>query len=535
MQWATDNSPAGSVQVEWFIPTLGTVQADLWRARMWGRVFRAWRANFDAETARVAAIPKRTPGRPAEVKKLKTLQKLLGDLRESVNKRCDEREAPNPPPAAKPSAQDWLDARYARLPETYLLADRLTLRHAGLCCGYGAYRPISRTAARNPDLLWDDKDFIHSLACDIDAALSHIDWATSRVKPSLALFDGTKKGDISFTLGGIFCYLAAEQWMDHLNTRLEGMYHYLLFGASMVASNKNYCLPAKKEFPAEGSSPDYLAHDSKDCLHTFEAKGGQASNRHARVQEGLLQLQAATQSVTLQRRHGTAARPVRTGVAVATALDPGQKIRVLAYDPPGGGSEETEFLPVLPEEAVFPDAPQHPSWTFMPDVAFCLDAFEKYQLFRSLPGDEFVTADHRWKQSGPMLFGVNKRIPYEALGEKLKGYRTIRAGLPQGLVDRSVQELPRRTVDWKDRLLKKADFSSDRLGRDLRRSLEIAVREAEHPSEVIVKLALDVMNLDIDARFISDNTALVVPDLARQDSGYRFKAGPSGLFVAELN
>lgn len=520
------NAYAGTNQVhlELFYRTQEAQQWDELRHKDWSVIFRAWRTERDRRAARFASFAPRKHGRPAAAAALKAHLVALPKLRWAANAIADGNERSALGSSWQPGVEAWLDGRHEYLAPDALAADREDLAEAALHCGYGLYLPperFSRLPPSPPSLfLWEDAAFAANWSRRMEYFLSHVDLEL-RPYPFVAWLESSDKGVLSFALGGVFCYLAAQRWL-YLNYQagIAGMFHYKLVNAALVSGYRNFCVPGTEEFKAEGEAPDYVALDTNGNLHFFEAKGGLEAGRHAALHKGLQQLQAAAQSVTVLEGGPSSGvgKSITTGLAVYTCVDPGQKIRVAAYDPPERNEKKGEHRAGL---------------CLHLGLARCLAIVELRMLFEALPSDqgELRAEDVIWKRRGTKLFGVSASSEFvDSIKAQLATYFAIRGALPTGFISEGPEFAKGEGPAWRSRVLTHT-FDAPSLGaRDRIRLIE-AAHAAKVPSEILPVLA-DQLGFSTSALAVQLNASSLAGTLSSR--GLHVSATGTGLLVTRL-
>ena len=137
--------------------------------------------------------------------------------------------------------------------------------------------------------------------------------------------EASEKTALSFILGGIGAYLAAQRWLAGGGDSVRSFLHVGIFTKGIAGASAAVTFST-----ASTKYPDYLVEGASGGWHVFESKGGGSSSRWARLCQGLAQLD----HVPNIGWAGKAAKSALTCVCVHTSVDPGKVLRVTAVDPP---------------------------------------------------------------------------------------------------------------------------------------------------------------------------------------------------------
>ncbi|WP_371880038.1 hypothetical protein [Caballeronia sp. S22] len=120
-------------------------------------------------------------------------------------------------------------------------------------------------------------------------------------------------------------YLAARKWLQAGNDPMKSFLHVGIYAKASLKPNRLVSFASKSK-----KSPDFLVEADSGDWHVFESKGGVASERFARICEGLKQLDGLP-SIGWT---GFTPTPARTAVCVHTSIDNGMPLAFMAVDPP---------------------------------------------------------------------------------------------------------------------------------------------------------------------------------------------------------
>lgn len=517
---------AGEVPIEWYVQKPAVQALDNRRQAVWARLYTAWKRQRSAlEAAYAVAKALKRKGAVQRKQALTALaahEKALIDLRARINAKFDSLEKKLIDKGVDATPEHWLNNRHDRtylhparlmgqlMPLAGLRADQAELTAAALQCGLGLFAQSGSPGwLARQRCIWHDEAFARAWLLRKDYALAHLDFSNG--PPSLQAFtefiETTDKAGISFVLGSLCCYLAAQEWLCNKQRSMRGFFHFKLYSQALVSGHDDFF--DHREINAEGSTPDFLALDDLGQLYTFEAKGRKHSQRYSALKNGLLQIRAAPQSVALMER-GLLAKlaPVLNGFAVCTSVEPRQVLRVLAYDPPAPESytlpegfeaedpahsqaSNTPRQPPPPPPKNPPQAARAPQWRMLPALALGMALLQMEALFNQLPAPEERHAGFGWKNSGDTWLAIHRHSELARLDEVIRNFQYIRALLPIGLISTHVDQSGEVRTDWRARLLRKPGFRPEVLGELNAQRLRQAVQASEKPADVLVHLAVE--------------------------------------------
>lgn len=550
LDWQNDESVTGTVHLEWHLRKKLAIAQDAVRQSAWSAAFQGWLSEYNHLVAERDKLKLKQKGRAAITKAIEAHEAKIHKIRSQVNAKADKDDFAKLDTTSSRAnnraltAESWLDNRHCFFSSENLSATVDSLTDAALNCGYGLFTMPSfppRPQGSYPRL-WEDVELAETWWLRYEYFISHIDTGTLSPKQFLKVFEKSDKTGLSFVLGGMFCYLAAERWLALKPFgKLEGVFHYGLYCNALVESRRDFF--AFKDPKSQGVAPDYIVLDESMNVHAFEAKGGAESLRHTAVKKGMLQLQAAPQAVALitKQTRVPEMRPVETGFTVHVSVDAGAKLRVLAYDPPacvddeiaafleGLGADFSDGSPPPPRRRVGVEGPE-PGWALILGLVKCQAAIQARQLFRGLAGKETERGKWLWKRLGDRWLGLSADRPYAELAERLCRYNLIWNGLPAGNVDMAVvRKEGFEDNDWKQRLLKLPALSEHQIGELAAKDLKRAVHSARDPADLLVTLALDIYSFDELNIIIHLWADLCVVGLARENPTLRFQHIGAGL------
>lgn len=314
------------------------------------------------------------------------------------------------------------DPLHAQLGTGLKIIQAPDLLRAALECGYGRRSNWTSDLALNATEATDLSAYLLSRLEMVTNCLE----APPRSPQSIRWFhrriEASEKVAISFILGGICTYLAAEMLLKAKGDLLDLFLHVGLYTKSFSA--------AKPLIISSGATtkslPDYIAVTSSNELHLFESKGGNSAARYERILSGLKQLTMAP----ALGWSGPKASAVESFNCAHTSVDAGKPLRVMIVDPPARtkGSQSDDKAPKVPY--------------LIPSVARLLIVLETVEYFKALgtgqmrPEPPVDLIGYRVSES-PLFGGMVVGVPAVFLHHE----STIRERLSAFLAVREVLDL----------------------------------------------------------------------------------------------
>ncbi|WP_156328121.1 hypothetical protein [Massilia sp. WF1] len=204
---------------------------------------------------------------------------------------------------------------------------------AALEGGYGRHNLWTSGLAMKPAEASDLARYLLSrLALVTSCLLRNANHALT-IKPVYAHVETSEKAALSFIIGGIGSYIAAQNWLRTGGDRLDLFLHAGIYTKAVngIGPLVNYSSTSKK-------SPDYLVYSEKKDWHVFESKGGSIDDRWLRIVQGLAQLANLPPIFWV----GDSPKDVKTAVCVHTSVDANKALQITIVDPPSKNDEEKE-------------------------------------------------------------------------------------------------------------------------------------------------------------------------------------------------
>ena len=166
-------------------------------------------------------------------------------------------------------------------------------RHEAICaaleCGYGKRGTWSSSLAFDKEA---SRRLARYLILRMETAAACITTDYKHELSPRSFAKGLEKSEtaaVSFIVGSIGTYLAASRWLKAGGQSMSAFLHCDVF------THATATLPAAVSASAAGAKrPDFLVATKDGKWHVFESKGGRASERWPRLDEGLGQLDAVT-------------------------------------------------------------------------------------------------------------------------------------------------------------------------------------------------------------------------------------------------
>ncbi|MGT2469289.1 hypothetical protein [Paraburkholderia terrae] len=285
---------------------------------------------------------------------------------------------------------------------------RVSLLSAALECGYGGPAHWTSSLMLDPTQCAELGTYLGSR---LDLLMTSIERVSQIWQPRsfYKKVEPSEKVALSFILGGIGAYLAAQAWLEAGGTSIKSFLHVGIYTKSSARASPLVSFALKS-----GKSPDFLVEGHHHGWHVFEAKGGQNTKRWARLCEGLAQLDALP---PIGWSTGGSLYRAVTCVCVHTSIDPGDGVSITAVDPPS-----TDYDP---------DAP----FLILEGVSQLLLMLEAIQQFNALSSDTPSDNDSlpEWKLSKATVaeditIGIPSSLLYaeQTIRERLAVFLAVR-------------------------------------------------------------------------------------------------------------
>ena len=212
---------------------------------------------------------------------------------------------------------------------THFVIRDIDIVRASLECGYGRRSKWTSALALSPREATELSKYLLMrlqmvIACvEVDANLAKIP------RSFYGRVEASEKVALSFILGGIGAYLAAQNWLKAGNDSVGAFLHAGIYTKGIGSAS-----PLVHFTTGSGKSPDYLVESRQGHWHVFESKGGNVAGRWGRIVEGLVQMS----NMPKISWAGQVPKAVTTCVCVHTSVDADQVLHVTAVDPPGDGN-----------------------------------------------------------------------------------------------------------------------------------------------------------------------------------------------------
>jgi hypothetical protein len=219
---------------------------------------------------------------------------------------------------------------YGLLGGPYFVVRRTQVVRAALEGGYGRQNRWSADLVLNKS---ESDDLARYLMQRLEMVSTCFQMGRHRTREIRSFYkrvEASEKTALSFIVGGMGAFLAAERWLAAGGQSVKSFLHVGIYTKALSSAASAIA------FKSAGTKvPDYLAEASSGEWHVFESKGGHLVGRWARLCEGLEQLE----HVPKVGWAGGAVADAQTCVCVHTSVDPGKALRVMAVDPPADGSQ----------------------------------------------------------------------------------------------------------------------------------------------------------------------------------------------------
>lgn len=219
-----------------------------------------------------------------------------------------------------------IDKRYTALGGSHHVVSHADLVRAALECGYGRGSKWTAALALSKSEATELSAYLLSRLHMVTDCLEVSATKAQSVRTFHKRVEASEKGAISFILGGIGTYLAAEKWLKACSDPVDLFLHVGLYTKAISKPKPIISTSAS----ATKSLPDYVAVSKGKKLHLFESKGGSYTGRSERIVGGLKQLSVAP----LMGWAGAGPSAVQSLNCVHTGVDAGKPLRVTCIDPP---------------------------------------------------------------------------------------------------------------------------------------------------------------------------------------------------------
>ncbi|AVG78910.1 hypothetical protein [Pantoea ananatis] len=207
--------------------------------------------------------------------------------------------------------RDLLEKNHIAENEFHLIKELLECGY-GQCAKWDSYRVLDiKLAEKIHKIIMKRLDFTAEcvLINDVKAY---------EVQEAYGILESAEKTNISFTLGGVFSYLAAKNWVRSYGDQLQSFLHVNIYKNSIM------------EIDTNGThNPDYIVETKGGEWHIFESKGGGFTTRWTRLQEGLEQVGAITKVGWCENSKKT----VLSHVCTFASIDAQKAIGIIVIDP----------------------------------------------------------------------------------------------------------------------------------------------------------------------------------------------------------
>lgn len=267
--------------------------------------------------------------------------------------------------------------------DTHFVIRDIDIVRASLECGYGRRSEWTSALALSPR---EATELSKYLLMRLQMVIACIDVDANQAKMPRSFYtrvEASEKVALSFILGGIGAYLAAQNWLRAGDDSVGAFLH-----AGIYTKGIKHASPLVHFTTTSGKSPDYLVESRKGHWHVFESKGGNTAGRWGRIVEGLVQLADMPKIAWA----GKTPKAATTCVCVHTSVDADRVLHVTAVDPPG-------------DDNVAEDGQ---SLVLIEGVCKLLLFLETMEQFRALSDDVIADLEPRWdgwKLATSSLFG----------------------------------------------------------------------------------------------------------------------------------
>lgn len=205
---------------------------------------------------------------------------------------------------------------------------------AALEGGYGRHHLWTSNLAVKPGEASDLARYLLSRLALVTSCLQRDKNNTLAIRAAYAHVETSEKAALSFIIGGLGSYIAAQQWLKAGGDGLDLFLH-----AGIYTRAVNGAGPPVHFSPSLKKSPDYLVYTNKKDWHVFESKGGSVDERWLRIVQGLTQLAHLRQIFWIGKEFP---KSVKTAVCVHTSVDANEALKITIVDPPGENEEAAE-------------------------------------------------------------------------------------------------------------------------------------------------------------------------------------------------
>jgi hypothetical protein len=225
---------------------------------------------------------------------------------------------------------------YPAVPTRYIV-------RAALECGYGRRGMWTSHLVLNPSQAQQLAEYLLKRLLMVAACIG-VNGAEAYIPRSFYFrIEASEKVAISFIVGGIGTYLAAENWLNAAGDKARVFLHSSIYSKGVLPRIYGASLKT-----SSSKSPDYIVETNSGDWYVFESKGGNYASRYKRIVEGLLQLNG----ITSVGWSCSGPKTVTASMCVHTSLDSGKPMKVTAIDPPGVEISESKQEPIILNKAV---------------------------------------------------------------------------------------------------------------------------------------------------------------------------------------
>ena len=388
---------------------------------------------------------------------------------------------------------------------------------ASLECGYGRRSEWTSALALSPR---EAIELSKYLLMRLQMVIACIQADKNQAKIPRSFYtrvEASEKVALSFIIGGIGTYLAAQNWLQAGDDSVGAFLHTGIYTKGIDEAS-----PLVHFTTASGKSPDYLVESRKGQWHVFESKGGNGAGRWGRIVEGLVQLADLPKIAWA----GKVPKAATTCVCVHTSVDATRVLHITAVDPPGDSNFDEDG----------------PSLVLIEGVCKLLLLLETIEQFRALSDDVIAALNPRldgWSFSqsalfGGLIIGIPERyLRYERnIRIRLAVYLAVSEVIASPLFNKKMGEARKSLVQVVGEKLRSHSTAAGSLSIPQGWLNTMLNRIAdEHGSENFLLLCAQHLSLDNISRRIALTTPEVVSIHLSQDFPYLLTTG--GMYLQQ--
>lgn len=212
------------------------------------------------------------------------------------------------------------------------------IMRAALEGGYGRQNLWTSDLVMKPAEASDLASYLLNRLALVTSCLSRGMNNTLVVRAVYSHVETSEKAALSFIIGGLGSYIAAQQWLKTGGDGLDLFLHSGIYTKAVAGAG-----PLVKFSPSSKKSPDYLVYSDKKDWHVFESKGGSISERWLRIVQGLEQLATLPPIFWIGKEFP---KSVKTAVCVHTSVDANKALKITVVDPPSENDEAEGVLSI---------------------------------------------------------------------------------------------------------------------------------------------------------------------------------------------